>query len=44
LGTHLDGEEGKTDATFEIEGQGMLLMCYEEKGDCCYSSNVATPF
>jgi hypothetical protein len=22
----------------------MLLMCYEEKGDCCYSSNVATPF
>jgi hypothetical protein len=35
LGTHSDGEEGKTDATFEIEGQGMLLLCSKEEGDCC---------
>jgi hypothetical protein len=35
LGTHLDGEEGKLDATFEREGQGMLLLCFKEKGDCC---------
>jgi hypothetical protein len=34
LDTHSDGEEGKTDAAFETEGQGMLLLCSEE-GDCC---------
>jgi hypothetical protein len=34
LGTHLDGEEGKTNASFVTEGQGMLLLCFEE-GDCC---------
>jgi hypothetical protein len=35
LGTHSDGEEGKIDATFEIEGLGMLLLCSKEEGDCC---------
>jgi hypothetical protein len=35
LGTHSDGEEGKIDASLEIEGQGMLLLCSEEEGNCC---------
>ncbi len=35
LGTHLDGEEGKTNATFETDGHGMLLLCFEEERDYC---------
>jgi hypothetical protein len=38
LGTHSDGEEGKTNAAFETKGHGMLLLCFEEEGDCCYNS------
>jgi hypothetical protein len=37
FGTHSNGEEGKTNAAFKIEGQGMLLMCSEE-GNCCCSN------
>jgi hypothetical protein len=40
LGTHLDGEEGKTDAAFETKGQGMLLLCSQEEGDCCSSRRL----
>jgi hypothetical protein len=37
LGTHSDGEEGKTYVAFKTKGQGMLLLCFEEEGDCCYN-------
>jgi hypothetical protein len=41
LGTRSNGEEGKTNATFEIEGQGMVLLCSKE-GDCCYSRRMGS--